>query len=86
MSLSQIVGGIMSILGDIELIKMSAVSASLTPKTITFNQNGWDKFVDFSISLGCGFVPTRFSRCHSVSGLVVHFDMKQEEDFILGVV
>lgn len=72
------------ILGKIELIKMSVISAGLTPITISLNQTGLDSVMDEISSFTNGLISSM--RCPLLLGLKVSIDLSQEHEFIIGVV
>lgn len=74
----------MSVIAEIELKKGAVLSCGLTPTAITFNQSGWNKLIDevhemYNQHLGNPLTTKTFLN------LSVHFDMKQKEDFLIGV-
>jgi hypothetical protein len=82
----------MSVIADIELKKKSIICAGLEFKTVTFNQKGWDnclqELADYLDESPVMFALTSkqiFTATNNILGLDVHFDMKQKEDFLIGI-
>ena len=73
----------MTVIGEIELKKQSIISCGLTPTAITFNQRGWDAMIDEVHNIYN--IEMRNPLNAVFMGLQVHFDMKQKEDFLIGV-